>query len=338
MTGRDYYADLGVSRTANDDEIKAAFRKIAMADHPDRNPDPEAHERFKRATEAFTVLRDAESRTAYDQGERSPSAPPFSGRYPSPDDLLEWIDDIFPGFSGHRRPQQGGSIRTSLSLELRHVLTGGSFNVTLQRNEQCGTCSGRGGESSARCHTCSGRGHVIRSQGFFSVKTPCHVCEGRGSRVVNPCSPCNGRGVVSGTRKVSIKIPAGIESGRVLRVAGYGHCGLRGGESGDLFVEIVVQSHPTLARRGADVTSSIKVPVYDAVTGGEVEVETLDGLVSLRIPPRTAHGTILLLSGKGLPKLGESKRGNHRVKIEITMDELSDDEIAELRASKSKRR
>lgn len=345
--GRDYYEILGVSRDATPQQIKSAYRKLAVQNHPDRNAgDKEAEERFKEAAEAYAVLSDPEKRSRYDRFGRQGTAGGFSGFDPETfGDFSDILGDFFGfGFGdlfGRRRPrgagEPGADLRYELALSLEEAAFGVDKTLEIPRLETCSACSGSGsagGKAPARCEACAGQGQVRFTQGFFTVARTCPQCRGRGSVVVDPCDECRGSGRVSRRRSIEVKIPAGVDSGTRLRLSGEGEHGRQGGRVGDLYVDILVEEHPRFVRQGVDVLSEVELTYPQAVLGTTVQVETLHGTEELEIPAGTAFGARFELRGKGIPRLGGSGRGNHVGVVRLSVPhpkELSEEHLEQLR-------
>ncbi len=328
MAKRDYYEVLGVARTASDDDLKAAYRKLALENHPDRNPDDaEAEERFKEASEAYAVLSDAEKRGQYDQfghqgvGAGGPGG--FPGGFQDFGDLFsDLFGDLFGGRMGGRggrtRGQRGADLRYNLEIDLADVLEGKEISLDLPKMMPCGTCGGSGareGSQPERCGRCQGTGQAIFQQGLFRISRPCEACAGEGFVVRDPCGGCRGSGRTEGQKSIKVRVPAGIEDGMRLRVGGEGEAGISGGPPGDLYVVMHLKSHPFFERDGPDLHCEVPVPFVHAALGTEVEVPTLEGKVKMRIPEGTQPGKILRLRGKGVPSLNGAGRGDQLVRV-----------------------
>lgn len=319
---RDYYEVLGVSRNATAEEIKKAYRKLAVQYHPDRNPgNKEAEEKFKEAAEAYAVLSDPEKRAHYDRfGHAGVGEQPFTGF--SPDIFADFADILgsFFGFSeifqtrrGSSGPQRGADLRTVVRLSFEEMAKGVERVLHVPREENCPACGGTGAAAGSKpviCKVCGGRGQVRLSQGFFSLVRTCPQCGGRGQVIGKACAECGGEGRVERRREVRFTIPAGVEDGTRLRLVGQGEEGVRGGPPGDLFVEIQVEPHQVFVRQGADVHVEVEVSAFLAALGGEVEVPTLEGPERLQVPPGSQPGDTLVLKGKGLPRFQRGGRGN----------------------------
>ena len=310
MSKRDYYEVLGVQRGADEAEIKKAYRRIAMKYHPDRNPDDSsAEDKFKEANEAYEVLSDSKKRSAYDQfghaGVDGQGGGGFHGEGGSFSDIFgDVFGDIFGG-SGRGRggPQRGSDLRYNLEVELEDAVRGTSVNIRVPTLQSCGTCHGSGarkGSSPTNCTTCGGAGQVRMQQGFFSVQQTCPNCRGKGKVIKDPCGKCKGRGRVEEQKTLAVKIPAGVDNGDRIRLAGEGEAGPEGGPAGDLYVQISVKQHEIFERDGKHLYCEVPISFVDAALGGELEVPTLDGRVKLHIPPETQTGKLFRLRNKGV--------------------------------------
>ena len=334
MSKRDYYEVLGVARTASDDEIKKAFRKLARKYHPDVNRDnPKAEEKFKEVNEAYEVLSSAERRAQYDQfghaafdGSQGGGAGGFG--FGGAGGGFSDIFDMFfgqSGFGGRQSgPEKGSDLRYDLEITFEQAAFGLETEVQIPRTENCGTCHGTGaapGTHPETCPQCKGSGQVQYAQNtpfgrMVNVKA-CDRCHGEGKIVHTPCKECGGRGKIRAKRKIKIKIPAGVDNGSRLRVAHEGEAGLRGGPPGDLYVYIFVKAHKLFTREGTEVICEVPVSFVQAALGDEIEVPTLDGKVKMKIPEGIQSGTILRLKDKGIPYLRGQGRGDQHVKIKV---------------------
>ncbi len=327
VTKRDYYEVLGVARSATPDELKRSYRKLALQYHPDRNPDdPQAEEKFKEASEAYAVLSDSDKRRQYDQfGHQGMGAGPagFGGAdFQGFGDIFnDLFGDLFGARMGGRRGgrgQRGADLRYTHEIDLADVLTGEEATLDLPRMLRCETCGGSGakpGTRPERCGRCGGSGQAVFQQGLFRISRPCETCRGEGSVVRHPCTSCRGSGRTEGGKTLKVRVPAGVEDGMRLRVAGEGEAGIAGGPPGDLYVVISVRQHPLFSRDGADLLCEVPLPFTQAALGAEVEVPTLEGKVKLKVPEGTQSGRVFRLRGKGLPTLGSAARGDQLVRI-----------------------
>ena len=321
-------------RTCAEQEIKSAYRKLAMQYHPDRNPNnPDAEERFKEVTEAYAILIDKEKRSLYDRfGHAGVSGAPggAGGFDPSAfQDLSEifgeffGFGDIFGGAGGGRRRsrgQRGPDLREDLTLEFEEAVFGTETEVTIRRQEACEDCSGSGaaqGKSPITCRSCQGRGQVRYQQGFFSMARTCPTCQGTGSVITDPCPKCKGEGRVLRQRTVETKVPAGVEEGTRIRFSGFGEAGAFGGPAGDLYVVLHVKEHPFFAREGNDLHCVIPISFTQAALGSEIRVPTLEGEQTLKIPEGTQSGTTFRLKSRGVPVLNGRGKGDLFVEVRV---------------------
>lgn len=330
MHKSDYYEILGVSRSADEEEIKRAYRKLALKYHPDRNPgDRQAEERFKEAAEAYEVLRDREKRDVYDRfGHEGLQGRGFTG-FGGFEDIFSSFGDIFQDFfsfggRGRRsQPRQGKSLRYDLEIDLEEAFRGVDKEVSFPRVEACPTCQGTGsrpGSEPKVCATCHGRGQVVRAQGFFQISTTCPTCGGAGRVIADPCRECRGEGHRKITRTVSLKIPPGVDTGSQLRLRGEGDPGDQGGLPGDLFVVIHVRSHPLFVREGDDLACEIPISFVQACLGDTIRIPLLgeEAEHPLEIEEGTQPGAVIKVRGKGMPRLG-SDRGRGDLFVRITV-------------------
>lgn len=308
MSKRDYYDVLEIPRDADDAVIKKAYRRLAMKFHPDRNPDDQqAEERFKECKEAYEILADGNKRAAYDRfghagvdGSAGQGGPGMGGFKDIFDDVF---GDIFGRGGGGQRAYRGADLRYNLELSLEEAVSGRTSTLEIPTAEECETCSGSGakpGSQPITCTTCNGVGQVRMSQGFFSVQQTCPHCKGSGRMITDPCGDCRGAGRVRRSKKLSVKIPPGVDNGDRIRLSGEGEAGEQGGPPGDLYVEIQVREHEIFERDGTDLYSEVPIGFVTAALGGELEVPTLDGRVSLKIPAETQTGKLFRLRGKGV--------------------------------------
>jgi molecular chaperone DnaJ len=311
MSKRDYYKVLDVARNASESEIKKAYRRLAMKFHPDRNPgDHEAEDKFKEAKEAYEVLTDAHKRAAYDQYGHAgvEAARGQGGGFHAGDAFGDIFGDVFGDiFGGGRRGRsqvfRGADLRYEVTLDLEQAVFGDAVEFEIPTLSECSTCKGTGaakGSTPTPCDTCGGVGQVRVSQGFFTVQQTCPRCKGRGQIIANPCDTCLGQGRVRRKKKLSVKVPAGVDNGDRIRLAGEGEAGRNGGPPGDLYVEVRVREHPIFERDGSHLSCEVPVSYSTAVLGGAVEVPTLDGHVSLKIPSETQSGRVFRLREKGV--------------------------------------
>lgn len=331
---RDYYEILGVGREASEDDLKRAYRKLAMKHHPDRNPgNAEAAQLFKESAEAYAVLSDAQKRSRYDQyghaGVEDGAFGAGAGGFTAEDifarfgDLFGAGGGFFEQFFGGRgtRGRRGTSLRVDLHLTLEDVAVGVKKTIDIARREPCETCSGSGakpGTKPERCSTCAGHGQVMRSEGFFSVRATCPHCGGTGQLIEDPCTKCRGSGTVPQKKSINISIPPGIEEGHVERVAGQGEPGEGGAPPGDLVVVIHVHPHDVFVRDGDDLHARVTVSFRQAVIGDSVELQSLTGeTVVLKIPKGTQPGERLRIRSHGLPRMDGYGRGNLVVQVQI---------------------
>lgn len=328
MPERDYYEVLGVSKDASPDEIKKAYRRLAMKYHPDKNPgDKTAEEKFKEISNAYEVLSDPEKRKAYDlRGMEGVHDMGFQG-FTSSDDIFRHFSDIFSDFSFGMRetgPERGADLRYSLTVPFMDAVSGAERQIQIQRREICGTCRGTGarpGTSPITCPDCGGRGFVSqggRGLGFFNITTQCRRCGGSGKIISTPCPSCNGEGAVMASRTISVRIPPGSDNGTVLRLAGQGEAGTNGGPPGDLYVVLQVQPHPIFERQGRDIIYHLPIKFTQAALGAEVKVPTLKGSAILKIPRGTQSNQTFRLRGQGI-RDQSGQVGDELVKVTITV-------------------
>jgi molecular chaperone DnaJ len=335
VSTRDYYEILGVSRTASDADIKSAYRKLALKYHPDRNPgDRQAEERFKEAAQAYAVLADREKRSLYDRfghaGVGAAGGP--AGFDPTIfadfSDILGGLGDLFgfgDVFGGARRrggPARGADLRFDLEIAFEESARGAETTIQIPRDEACDACKGSGaapGTAPETCSRCRGQGQLRYQQGFFTVARPCDQCRGAGRIIKTPCPTCRGAGRVAHERKLTVKIPAGIASGQRLRLYGEGEHGAAGGPSGDLYVVVHVKEHPVFRREGDDLYCTTLVNFPTLALGGEINIATLDGDETLKIPEGTQPGHRFRVRGKGVPNVGGRGRGDLYVFVQVAV-------------------
>jgi molecular chaperone DnaJ len=337
LSKRDYYEVLGVSKSATEQEIKSAYRKMALQHHPDRNPgNKEAEEKFKEAAEAYSILSDAQKRTQYDRfghaGLGGAAGGGFSGFDPNVfSDFSDILGDIF-GFGdffgggsrrGGNRAHRGADLRYDLELTFEEAAFGLKSKIKVPRHENCAECGGSGaqkGSGPTTCNTCNGYGQVRYQQGFFSITRPCSHCHGSGTIIKNPCKLCHGEGRVVAEKTLEIKIPAGVDNGDKLRVTGEGDAGGKGGPTGDLYVVLHVKEHEFFERREHDLYCHIPITFPQAALGAEIVVPTLDGEEEkLQIPGGTQPGSSFRIKGRGISKRGGSARGDLYVTVSVTI-------------------
>jgi molecular chaperone DnaJ len=326
---RDYYEVLGVSREADEAEIKKAYRRLALRYHPDKNrDDPQAEERFKEAAEAYSVLGDADKRGRYDQFGHAGVSGAAGGFDPT---IFSDFGDIFGGLnlgdlfgdlfgfgspfgrSGPRGARRGADLRYELEVGFVEACLGSETRIRIPRTETCSACEGSGAASPGAvetCSTCRGSGQTVFQQGFLRMARPCSACGGAGRRVTDPCRECGGQGRVRRERTIRVPVPAGVGDGARLRVAGEGEGGARGGPPGDLYVDLLVREHPVFRREGVDLFCDVPAPFTTLVLGGEIQVPTLEGPETLKVPAGTAAGSPFRLRGRGVPRLGRRGKGD----------------------------
>lgn len=329
MAKKDYYETLGVSKGASKDEIKKAYRRLAMKNHPDRNPDdPAAEARFKEASEAYEVLSDDQKRQAYDQfGHAGLGGAAGGGAGAGPGGFGDIFGDIFSdifggGGMGGRRggPARGADLRYDLELDLETAVAGDTVKIRIPALEECDSCHGKGAEPGSpvdECSTCKGAGQVRIQQGFLSIQQACPDCHGQGKKVRNPCKACHGQGRVQTSKTLSVKVPGGVDNGDRIRLSGEGEAGEHGGPAGDLYVQISVQRHELFERDGNHLRCTVPVDMVTAALGGSVDVPTLNGKVSLRVPPETQSGRTFRLRGKGVQSVRTSAPGDLLCKVAV---------------------
>ncbi|MGD8619039.1 MAG: molecular chaperone DnaJ [Gammaproteobacteria bacterium] len=336
MSKRDYYEVLGVSRNASEAELKKAYRRAAQKHHPDRNPDDkQAEESFKECKEAWEVLSDSQKRAAYDQFGHAgvdpsmghgggPGAGGFGGGF---NDIFgDVFGDIFgAGRGGGQRVYRGSDLRYNLDLSLEDAVAGTEVKIRIPTQVSCPECNGSGakkGSSPTQCTTCGGRGQVRMQQGFFSVQQTCPHCRGTGSIITDPCHRCHGKGRISEHKTLSVKVPAGVDTGDRIRLAGEGEAGESGGPPGDLYVQIQVKEHPIFVRDENNLYCEVPISFATAALGGELEVPTLNGRVNLKIPSETQTGRMFRMRGKGVKPVRGGAVGDLicRVKVETPVN------------------
>lgn len=334
MSKPDFYELLGVDRSATADELKKAYRKLAMKYHPDRNPDDAAAEaKFKEISEAYDILKDEQQRAAYDQyghaafdgsmgggGQRGGFNPGFSSS------MSDVFEDLFGEFTGGRRGQRaesgrsrGSDLRYNMTISLEDAYKGKKAQIRVPTAVGCETCSGSGatpGSKPINCNTCGGSGRVRAAQGFFSIERTCPSCHGQGQVIENPCSACHGQGRVQKERTLSVTIPPGVEEGTRIRLAGEGEAGMRGGPTGDLYIFLSIEPHKLFERDGTELFCDVPVSFITASLGGEIEVPTLGGgKVKVKIPEGTQTGKQFRVRGKGMPGLHARRHGDLYIQV-----------------------
>jgi molecular chaperone DnaJ len=331
MSKRDYYEVLGVQRGASDADIKTAFRKMAMKFHPDRNPgDNDSEHRFKEVNEAYEVLKDGDKRAAYDRFGHAAFEQGGGGAHGFGNDFASSFADIFDDFfgMGGRRGRAGGSgrergadLRYNMEISLEEAYAGKAAQVRLPTSVTCEVCSGTGAKAGTKpktCPTCSGHGKIRQTQGFFTLERTCPACQGRGQVIEDPCPSCAGSGRVTRERTLSVNIPAGVEEGTRIRLAGEGEAGVRGGPPGDLYIFLSLEAHGFFQRDGADLHCRAPISMVTAALGGEFEVPTIDGgKTRVKIPEGTQSGRRFRLQGRGMPVLRSKQAGDMYVQVVV---------------------
>ena len=336
MSKRDYYEILGCSKTASESELKKAFRSKAKELHPDRNSgNSAATEKFKKVNEAYDILKDPEKRAAYDRyghaafdgsmGGGFSSGGSSNGDFASA--FSDVFEDLFGDFMGggnsrsnsSQRANRGADLRYNMQISLKHAFSGKKTNIDVPTSVSCDTCQGTGAQSGAAptsCPTCSGIGKVRAQQGFFTVERTCPTCAGKGQIIKNPCRLCSGQGRVDKSKKLSVNIPPGVETGTRIRLAGEGEAGIRGGQPGDLYIFIEVEKHSIFEREGNDLFCRIPITMTTAALGGDLEAPTLDGgKTRVKIPQGSQNNKQLRLKGKGMPSIRGSSKGDLYIEI-----------------------
>ncbi|MDP6964013.1 MAG: molecular chaperone DnaJ [Planctomycetota bacterium] len=334
MSPRDLYEVLGVSRTADDSEIKSAYRKLALKYHPDRNKEEDAEKKFKEASDAYAVLSDSDKRQRYDQFGHAGVGGAAGGGFGG--DAHDIFSQFFGGgsassifesmFGGGGRQARannvGRSMRATVDISLHEVLTGAERTLSLRRKETCSSCTGSGGapgSTTDNCTGCHGQGVVQQRQGFFVTQAECPRCNGRGKTISKPCGTCRGSGLETKRTEMLVNIPAGIEDGAQIRHSGEGEAGTNGGPAGDLFVEVNVRPQDDFIRQGRDLYTEIEITWPQAVLGDKITVKTLDGEAKMTVPAGTATGKVFRISGHGLPELHGRSRGHLHVRVRVAV-------------------
>lgn len=347
---KDFYQTLGVDKTASKDELKKAYRKLAMKYHPDQNKDnPEAEAKFKEINEAYDILKDDQKRAAYDQfgeaafdGSMGGGAGGFQGGFGGAGAFSDIFEDMFGDFMGGNQGRgnssRGSDLQYTLEITLEEAFKGKEAKIKVPVNETCDACNGTGSEDeggAATCPTCDGAGRVRQQQGFFTIERTCPTCDGQGTIIKNPCKKCNGSGRVKKEKNLQIKVPAGVDSGRRIRLSGEGEAGLRGGPRGDLFVLLAIKPHKLFKRDGANLLCRVPIPVTKAALGGDIEVPTIEGKASkVKIPAGTQTGQQFRLKGKGMSMMQNSNRGDLFIEIfvetPVNLDKKQQDLLKQL--------
>lgn len=337
MAKRDYYEVLGVQRNASKDDVKKAYRKLAIKYHPDRNPDDQqAEENFKEATDAYEILSNDQKRQAYDQfgfagvEGMGAGAHDYGSVFREFDDIFGDFSSIFDSFFGGGRRRgsgrdsraRGSDLRYGLEVDFKDAIFGTDAEVAYQKNATCERCAGSGAENGSGrkiCPTCSGSGQVRRSQGFFSISSPCSTCSGEGYVIENPCSECHGSGLIRKRQRIKVTIPPGIESGKRISIPGQGDAGPNGGPAGDLYVDINVNAHKYFERDRNDIYCVVPISLTQASLGSDIFVNTLDGKkIKVKIPTGTQNGKILRIKTEGVPYLhNNARRGDMYIRIVV---------------------
>ena len=319
MANKDYYEVLGVNRDASDDDIKKAYRKLAMKFHPDRNPDnPKSEEHFKEAKQAYEILSDAGKRAAYDQYghagvDPSAAAGAGAGFGNFGDAFGDIFGDIFGGSRQRSHVYRGADLRYNLEIPLEEAAHGTETKIRIPAMESCATCHGSGakpGTQPTSCPTCGGHGQVRMQQGFFSIQQTCPKCHGSGKVVQSPCPSCHGAGRIKQHKTLSVKIPAGVDEGDRIRLSGEGEAGVNGGPTGDLYVVIHLKPHSVFQRDHNDLHCEMPISFSAAALGGEIQIPTLDGYAKIKVPPETQSGKVFRLRGKGIKGVRSSAHGD----------------------------
>jgi molecular chaperone DnaJ len=329
---RDYYEILGVARTATGQELKSAFRKLAVQYHPDKNPgDKVSEEKFKEASEAYEVLCDADKRARYDRfGHQAPGGfgpSPFEAGFSG--NINDIFGDIFGEIFGQRgrsraARQRGADLRYNLEVSFTEAAFGTEAKVKIPRHKECAVCHGSGtrpGTGPKTCPTCHGAGELRMTQGFFQISRTCGQCQGTGKVITDPCMTCRGAGKVETESVLTVKVPPGVDTGTRLKLTGEGESGERGGPPGDLYVVVHVQEHPIFIREDTEVICEVPISFTQAALGATIDVPTLDGKVKMKIPSGTQSGKVFRLRGKGVPHLNGYQRGDQHVRVTVEVPE-----------------
>lgn len=322
---QDYYDILGVKREASQEEIKKAYRRLARKFHPDLNPgDKNAEKKFKEINEAYEVLSDKKKRAEYDQfgktsfdgrqGFEGFSSQGFDFNFGGAEDIFS---NLFGNFRQGSMPMKGPDLVTSLDISLEEAYKGVTRSISLNKEVVCSTCSGSGAEASQTCSHCKGIGSLKQSRGFFGISQPCPTCQGSGRTITRVCKSCKGKGSGSASETIKVKIPPGADTGSRIRLKGMGGAGAKGGPAGDLYIELTVRAHPVFKREGKDIYADVPVTFSEAVLGGKIQVPTLDGPVTMTLPPGTDSGKKFRLKAKGIPDRKTGTRGDEYAVIKI---------------------
>lgn len=345
--GTDYYETLGISKNADQGDVKKAYRKLARKYHPDINPgDQKSEAKFKEISEAYEVLSDPDKRTKYDRYGKAAFAPgaragpDFAADFGGFGTIEDLFDQFFGGFGARTQarqrpdaPARGQDLYHNLALEFTDAFLGRTLRYEYMRSGTCEHCQGKGsepGSAVAGCPDCGGSGTRVFQQGFISMRQTCPTCGGSGRIIRNPCSKCRGRKFIHVSERVEVKIPAGVDTGSRIRLAGKGDAGLNGGPPGDLYLNVEVLPHPLFERRGDNIYSEIPITFAEAVLGANIEIPTVDGRVSLKVPPGTQSGKVFRLRGKGFPHIQAYGRGDMFVSLSIVVPAKLDRETREL--------
>ena len=345
MAKRDYYDVLGVSRTATLDEIKKAYRKKAFELHPDKNPgNKEAEEKFREATESYSILSDSDNRKKFDQFghaafEQNGGAG-FNGNFNDFSGFEDVFGDIFSSFFGGSsqttkkgKGKRGRDLKYDLTITFEEAIFGTEKSIDISRKGKCKECDGSGaqkGHSAEKCKQCAGVGQVRVQQGFFTMATTCPICRGTGTIITHPCNTCHGSGLKLAQSQIKVKIPAGIDNGQRLKLRNEGEAGLEGGVAGDLYVQITVKEHAIFQRQESELICEFPISYSAAVLGTEIDVPTLEGKVKMKIPAGTPSGKVFRLKNKGIQILGTNSRGDQHVRVFIDVPKKVSEEKKKL--------
>ena len=326
-TAQDYYEILGVTKSASIDEIKKAYRKLARKYHPDLNPGDKAKEKkFKEINEAYEVLSDTKKKAEYDQFGKTPfegargfegfRAEDFGFGFGGGEDIFS---DLFGTFRQKEDPLRGHDLETRLEISLEEAFRGVTKSMTLTREKNCQACGGLGAAASKTCTACKGTGSIKQKRGVFRLSQPCTVCKGSGQMMTKVCSACNGNGSTVATETIKVKIPPGADTGSRVKLRGMGGAGVKGGPAGDLYISLTVRQHPVFKREGSNIYVDVPVTFSEAVLGGKIKVQTLDGSVTMTLPPGTDSGKKFRLKGKGIPNKRTGMAGDEFAVIKIVV-------------------